>query len=332
MRNEEIRSLESPLRLVSDTSRPVLKLSLALNYAIGGRDARGFHAVNLAIHTLAGLTLFGVVRRSLRAPAAAARFGAAADGLAAAVALLWLLHPLQTQAVTYIVQRGESLMGLAALTTLYCSIRAAQGRRARAWSVAAVAACSVGMGTKEVMVVVPLLVLLHDRCFLAGSAARALRQRRGLYAGLVATWVVPAVWIGPETLFAGEFARPDLPTPAPLEYALTQPAVILHYLRLALWPSPLCFDYLWPPARGVGEILPAAFVLGALLGAGAWLLWRDSGLGFLAATEPPAPPHGCRFDRSAARICGTGSDPSRACPPRRLASLPSVLGSWPQPA
>jgi len=280
----EIHSLGQPGQLLAGTSRPILKLSLALNYAVGGEEVLGYHLVNLAIHLLAGLALFGVVQRTLGSERLRADVGAAAPWLAAAVSLLWLLHPLQTQAVTYVVQRGEALMGLCALATLYLSIRSFQGRHPLFWGGLAVATCAIGMGTKEVMVVVPVLVLLHDRAFQSGSIGRALREHRWLHVALAATWLVPFVWIGSETLFRGEFARPELPTPSPLAYALTQPAIVLHYLRLAFWPSPLVFDYQWPPATAVGEILPSLLVIGAALMASAWLLWRNTGLGFLAAS------------------------------------------------
>src|ERR1035438_1270270 len=99
----------------SASGRPILNLSLAANYAVGGTAVWGYHAVNLAIHVLAGLTLFGIVRRTF-----APRTGAAAVFVAFLAALLWALHPLQTESVTYIVQRAESLMGLFYLLTLYC--------------------------------------------------------------------------------------------------------------------------------------------------------------------------------------------------------------------
>src|SRR6185312_4252239 len=94
--------------------RPFLNLSLALNQAFGGTNPWGYHALNLAIHVLAGLTLFGLVRRTLEA----GRKGSALLP-AFAAALLWTVHPLQTEAVTYIVQRAESAMGLFYLLTLY---------------------------------------------------------------------------------------------------------------------------------------------------------------------------------------------------------------------
>src|SRR2546423_137761 len=83
-----------------------------------------------------------------------------------AVALLWVAHPLQTESVTYIVQRAESLMGLFYLLTLYAFVRgatAAERATRLRWFGAALGACLLGMGTKEVMATAPLLVLLYDR-------------------------------------------------------------------------------------------------------------------------------------------------------------------------
>src|ERR1039458_595429 len=101
--------------------RPLINLSFAVNYALGAYHVWGYHALNLSVHILAGLTLLGVVRRTLRQPRLRGRFSAAADGLALATAVLWMVHPLQTESVTYIVQRAESLMGLFYLLTLYRS-------------------------------------------------------------------------------------------------------------------------------------------------------------------------------------------------------------------
>src|SRR5215212_6604764 len=108
--------------------RPVTTLSFALNYAIGGWEVTGYRVFNVGIHIAAGLALFGVMRRTL------AGFGAspnalpsisteAKEWLAVIVAGVWMLHPLQTDTVTYLVQRTEGLMGLFYLLTLYCSIR-----------------------------------------------------------------------------------------------------------------------------------------------------------------------------------------------------------------
>jgi tetratricopeptide (TPR) repeat protein len=264
-------------------ARPVASLTLALNYAISGRQSTvSYHVLNIAIHVLAGLTLFGVVRRTLHTAALRDRFGRAAEWLALAVALLWLVHPLQTECVTYIIVRTESLMGLFFLLTLYCTIRGATSPRPRGWYVAAVAACLLGMGSKEVMAVAPPLVFLYDRTFLAGSFRRAWRMRWRLHVGLAATWLVLAALVAarPRSGSVG-FGFEHL---SALDYARTQCGVVLYYLRLALWPHPLslCYDD-WPPARAWLAALPYVLIVLALLAATAWALWRAPALGFLGA-------------------------------------------------
>jgi protein O-mannosyl-transferase len=171
--------------------RPVVNLSLALNYALGGSNVWGYHALNLAIHIiLAGLTLFGVVRRTLLRPALRERFSPSAARLALVVAVLWTAHPLQTEAVTYVSQRCESLMGLFYLLTLYCFVRGADSQRCGWWFTLSVVACLLGMATKEVMVTAPLLVLLYDRTFVTGSFRKAWTRHRRLYLSLAGTWLL----------------------------------------------------------------------------------------------------------------------------------------------
>ena len=108
-----------------------------------------------------------------------------ASVLALSCALLWAVHPLTTSAVTYLVQRVESLMALCVLLTLYCSIRAWSG--SRWWTAAAVSACAAGMASKESMVAAPLLVVIWDAVFsgvqpwraLLRSSPPAVRRARG---------------------------------------------------------------------------------------------------------------------------------------------------------
>ena len=264
--------------------RPLINLSFAINYALGGYDVRGYHALNLTIHILAGLTLLGVVRRTLLQPKLRARFGAAANGLALAVAVVWTVHPLQTESVTYLAQRAESLMGLFYLLTLYCFIRAAGSPRPRGWYGLCVTACALGMASKEVMVSAPLLVMLYDRAFVSGSLREAWRRRWPLYVALSSTWIL----LGYLLLFTGSFHNAVRYAKSGgvvwWQYLLTEPGVILHYLRLAVWPHPLCFDYYgWPLAGSWLSVLPPALVTAVLLGATAWACKTNSTWGFLGA-------------------------------------------------
>ena len=260
--------------------RPLLHLSLAANYAVTGLRPWGYHLINLTIHSLAAVTVFAAVRRTLRLPVLQPRYGNAAEGLALAAALGWAVHPLQTQSVTYLVQRSESLMGLCYLLMFYCLIRAAARPAQTRWAALAVACCALGMASKPVMVTAPLIALCYDRIFLSTSWAQLRRQRRWLHLGLMATWVVLAACLARGPSPAKPTAGAGLAI-SPWAYAATQPGVILHYLKLALWPQPLCLDYGWPIARTTGAILPPTLAVGLVIAATLWALWRAPKVGFL---------------------------------------------------
>ena len=276
-RIQHIRHFWSLPEVVAGTSRPLVQFSLAMNYAFGGPNVSGYHAVNVAIHILAALTLFGVARRTLLL------CGRDTPWLALAVVLIWEVHPLLTQSVDYIIQRGELLMGLFCLLTLYCLIRGAESSASGRWYVLSVACCGLGMVSKPVMVSAPVLVLMYDRTFLAQSVREAIHLRRWLYLGLAATWLsLPAMLAQGPKDWKGS-AGVGVDTVFPLEYAATQAGVLMHYLRLVVWPQPLCFDYAWPIATTVREIVPFAIIIAGLLGLTAWALVRRSWLGFLGA-------------------------------------------------
>jgi len=275
--NPTIRSLwplTTPLSPPADTGvggRPLANLSFALNHALGGSDVRGYHAANLLLHLGSTLLLYGLVRRTWRGHATWAGWS---------VALLWSVHPLTTAAVSYLSQRTELLMGFMYLLTLYAFARGAESHR-RVWYAVSVAACGLGMMSKEVMVTAPLVVLLYDRTFVAGSFRAAWMQRRGYYLALAATWLVLA-WL----LTSGLSQRSvgfGLGV-SPWTYALASAQAVLLYLKLSVWPAPLVFDY-GPvyPAVTAATLAGLAVVL-TLVGWTARALRRATTAGFLAAT------------------------------------------------
>jgi tetratricopeptide (TPR) repeat protein len=282
-------------------------------------DATAFHLGNLLIHLAAALVLFGVVRRTLLSPSlhkygnALVRSGlsneeataahaiergtgpslrldapgqplrsgleAAAPWLALVVALVWVVHPLQTAAVTYVVQRVESLMGLFYLLTLYCAIRASGDTHTRAWTAAAIVCCGLGMATKEVMVTAPIMVALWDHVFGRPRANGGGRVRLRLVIGLAATWAILGA------LVAYEHRGPSISLTLATSwvYLLTQAGVVIHYLRLAFVPSPLVFLYDWPLASSLAAVAWQAIVLTALVAVTAVGVVRRHPLGFLGA-------------------------------------------------
>jgi tetratricopeptide (TPR) repeat protein len=262
-RNPDIRNLWPPAWAMPDTglhsavnSRPLTSLTLALNYALGGLEVEGYHFINIALHIACALALYGAMRLLLaRVEEMAPRAGA----LALASALLWSLHPLNSQVVNYITQRSESLMALCYLAALYCFLRQVEGG-ARRWQIGAVLCCALGMAAKEVMVSAPVIILLCDRLFASRSYGEALRRRPGLYAGLALSWLVllRGLWAAPHGATIG-FGRGV----ASWTYLLNQCQMIFTYLRLALWPDPLSFDYGYPRLLQWGEVwLEGGLILG----------------------------------------------------------------------
>ncbi len=279
--NPDIRQLWPISVSMTDSNRPIGMLSFAVNYALHGYQVWGYHATNLAIHILAGLTLFGIVRRTLSLKQFAGQFQSSADALAFTIALVWLVHPLNTQAVTYIIQRLESLMGLCYLSTLYCFIRAQDSPRRALWLAASVACCALGMAIKEVMVTAPVMVIWYHRAFLADSWRDVFRSHAPYYACLFSTWGI-LVWCilrSQEEYSSGNIAFVKGMTP--VSYLLTQAGVISHYLRLSVWPIGLCLDYKWPIARTAREILPPLLLIGGLFLGTLWVTLRRPHWGFL---------------------------------------------------
>ena len=261
--------------------RPVVCLTLAMNYALGGLNVRGYHAFNLALHLASALVLFGILRRTFAGEKLRYLFGVESVWLAAVIALIWVVHPLQTESVTYLVQRTELLMGLFLLLALYCTLRGSGSKRSGAWYVAAVVSCALGMGSKEVMVAAPLIVLLYDRVFLASSFRESWGRRGTLYIGLAATWLILVVLVANTPHSRTGF---DINGVTSWDYLKTEAGVITYYLRLGFWPRPLVIDYGdWPIAHSLTDCLvPGVLVLG-LLGATVWAFRRHPCAAFLGA-------------------------------------------------
>ncbi len=278
--NPRIRQLWPLSLVISATNRPVVDLSLAINCALGGFNPFGYHVVNLMIHVLAAVVLMLIVRHSLSRPVVGKRYQAIAFPFALIAALLWMVHPLQTQSVTYTIQRSESLMGLFYLLVLYCVIRSVDSGAHRRWGIGAIIFCWLGMGTKEVMVTAPIMVLIYDRIFLSASWMEIKRRRGWMYLGLAAGWILLfklAVTARENSANAGVgFAGVSS-----WDYALTQTQVVSHYLRLMFWPTGQCLDYDWPVNSNFVAVFPYLAVMTLLILLTAWGLRRYPAIGIL---------------------------------------------------
>lgn len=287
----------SPLWITEMTpisGRPVIALTFALNYAAGGLDLFGYHLVNNIFHIMVGLILFLFLRSTLLLPCFAPRFGAYATVYSLAVTLLWLIHPLQTEAVNYITQRTEIMTILFYLLTLYLALKGFAAGRPQVWYAASIFFCGLGMASKEIIVSAPLAVLIYDRLFVSRSYREAFRRHRGLYLGLAGTWVILALFMmlaphGSAVRLDG-FGRMDF---WPLDYLKIQIGVIINYIKLAFWPEPLLLSYQdLPRVREITLLFLAKGGLLCVLGLatiwglirGAW--WSFPGFCFFAILGP----------------------------------------------
>lgn len=274
---------------VTVAGRPLVNVSLAINYAISGYSVWSYHLFNLLIHLATGIILFDGARRTLLRSYFSERFRTHAAALALSISALWLLHPLQTEAVTYTIQRAESLMAFFYLLTLWFFIRSVEPGESRGWKIGAFFACLAGMATKEVMVSAPLIIALYDRIFVAGSWADVWKLRRGFLLALSSTWILLIALVISTSGRGGTAGLGTIVTP--LSYALTQAYAICHYLQLVLWPSPLVFDYGTSVISAWKEVaLPGLAVLGfvvvSFLGMLKGKSWGFCGLFFFLVLAP----------------------------------------------
>jgi tetratricopeptide (TPR) repeat protein len=265
------------------SGRPILWLTFKLDSLVAGQNVEIYHATNLVIHLCAGLLLFGIVRRALMLPIWRGRFAGEEAMLAGCVASMWVVHPLNTEAVTYVVQRAESFAGMFYLAVIYCLVRSEETEAGMSgWEVAAGAACALSALTKEIAVTAPVMAVLFDRTFLAGSFWGALKRRWRLYVMLAVSWIVLAGLLiqghgRGNTVGFGEGM-------SALDYGRTQLGVIAHYLRLMVWPTGLSLSLAdWPVARSWTQVGWGGWFVAGLAILTAIALWARPVLGFLGA-------------------------------------------------
>src|SRR5205085_7149095 len=141
--------IELPLRLASllQDSRATVTASLRLNYLLGGFSVAGYHVLNIVAHAIAGTLLFLLARATLALPALGRRSDRTADAIAAVIALVFLLHPMQTESVTYVIQRAEIFVSAALIASLFAFARMREGADRRSLAALSIA-CIAGIYSK----------------------------------------------------------------------------------------------------------------------------------------------------------------------------------------
>ncbi|MBI5014192.1 MAG: tetratricopeptide repeat protein [Deltaproteobacteria bacterium] len=288
--NESIRNLGNLRAILLGGPRPVANLMNALDFALFGLSPIGYHATNIAIHAATCVLVWRLLRR-------AAERSLLRDSLAKSLclgfAVLYAVHPLNTMAVTYIIQ--GRMAALAALVAVGCvlsfTVYADSGRRR--WAVLSLSCLLVAVATKEHVVTLPLVLVAWDHFFVSKRSLKTILRERGIFHSL--SFGLLAVLGGllffryyGELLdvFLGRSGARDFGNTVavitPYRYLLTEFGVILRYLRLMVLPLGQSAEYYWPVATSffaLSVVGPVVVLLG-LAGTAAWFGRRNALIAF----------------------------------------------------
>ena len=269
--NYQIRNLDNLLDILKG-QRGLAMATFAINYAIGGLNVMGYHIVNLTIHIMNGImvyflvfiTLHGVLGTDLKSVPKAKR-------IAIYTALLFAVRPIQTQAVTYIVQRMEILASMFMLIALLLFIKAVKTSmitmRVFLYGIIAVSYI-LGFYSKEIAITLPALVFIYDYCFLAEGDFKKIMARMPLYFVLLAmlafftTRTLTGLQETPGESASAGFGVQSITSN---EYLFTQFNVLWTYLRLLILPINQNLDYDYPVAKSIFEFPTFLSFVGILL-------------------------------------------------------------------
>jgi tetratricopeptide (TPR) repeat protein len=223
--------------------RPVACLTLALNYYFGELNVFGYHLVNLIIHITSSIFLFLFIYHTLNLPSLRARYAPQSYFIALLATTLWAINPLQTQAVTYIVQRMASLAGMFYIMSMYFYLKARTGdmnHKKILLFITCFISFLMAFGSKENAVMAPLSMLLYEIVILHEDSRSYLRRYRGAFLIVcVVTVSVGLLYMYFKTGNIFTFLSTYENRPFTLvQGLLTQPRIILFYISLLFYPVP----------------------------------------------------------------------------------------------
>lgn len=279
-----------------NSNRYIGYLTFALNYLAGGLEVAGYHLFNLAVHLINSLLVYALVlitfatpffkdsRPGSRRSATTSPSMATSNGIALLVALLFVAHPLQTQAVTYVVQRLTSLMTLFFLLALvlYALMRrysASSRGKGLALYFASLASVLLAMKTKENAFTLPVVIGLYEWFFFQGAASKRMLRLIPFLATLL---IIPLSLFDVNKPLGAVISQVSRVTQhkatlSRLDYLFTQFRVVVTYLRLLVFPVNQNLDYDYPLYHSllVAPVFASLLLLLALAGFGLYL-WRRS--------------------------------------------------------
>jgi tetratricopeptide (TPR) repeat protein len=256
--------------------RPAARLSFALNYYFGQNNVFGYHIVNLSIHFLASIFLFLFIFHILNLPATTAKYGPNSYSIAILATVLWAINPVQTQAVTYIVQRMASMAGMFYIMSMYFYLKGRTSQN-RLPIITHYSFCFVtailAFGSKENAAMLPISIFFFDLFLIQGVTKKNIKKNSYFLLALI---LIPLALnlllrgtsaFSPERLSATYSHRGF----TLFQRLLTEPRAILFYISLLFYPMPNRLNILHDFSISKGLINPpttilAIFAIFAILG------------------------------------------------------------------
>jgi hypothetical protein len=275
-------SAESIFKIISG-ARPVVYLSIMLNYQLSGLNVIGWHVFNIGIHIANSFLVYLFILQTLTMASLKARYAGQAKWMALFGALLFGVHPIQTESVTYIITRSELLTTFFYLGAILLFSSGAQTGKVRYYWAAFFSAV-LAMGSKEWAVTLPAVVLLYDYLILSEGNVRTVFSRWWVYILLMLSWwpvlrtlnlfaagsSVGFNMSAPSSAASGAAPRKALTAGT---YLLTSLNVIWTYIRLLFLPINQNIDYDYPVAQTLFEFPTLLSLIGHIIvvGAAFWL-------------------------------------------------------------
>ncbi|MGD9076307.1 MAG: tetratricopeptide repeat protein [Desulfobacteraceae bacterium] len=223
--------------------RPVSCLSFALNYYFGELDVLGYHLVNTLIHFLASVFLFLFIYHTLNLPSLRTKYADNAYPIALLATLLWAINPVQTQAVTYLVQRMASMAGMFYIMSMYFYLKArthVKGGQKVLLFMLCFSCFLLALGSKENAIILPLSLSLYEILLLQKITRENLRKNLRIFlvvAGAIFILGFAYIYVrgGNIFYFIGDY---DVRPFTLWQRLLTEPRVIIFYISLLFYPMP----------------------------------------------------------------------------------------------
>lgn len=264
------KSLYDTVREGPSSRRPVAMISFALNYYFHGYKVVGYHLVNLMIHITTGLLLYLLITMTWQTPAMHPRDNRY-SWVAFFTAIIWLVHPIQTQSVSYVVQRMNSMatMFYVLSMVLYVKARFAEAKPEKAaWFSAAAVSGILALGSKETAATLPVFIFLYEWYFFQDLRRDWIKKRIPILAGIMILLIIIAlIFLGRhplEKVLSG-YATHHLTM---AQRGLSQFRVVIFYISLLLWPHPsrLNLDHDFQPSFSALDPVTTVPAMAAIIG------------------------------------------------------------------